>query len=205
MKPTIKLTPPIPAPICCSGPNPPHWPAPIRSIPMVPNTTSKPNATTEANLGYEAERRGVSRERIVFASKVPELSDHLSRHHHGDLFLDTLPYNAHTTASDALWAGLPLVTCLGEAFAGRVAASLLKAVGLPELITTSLEDYEGLALRLARDPMLLGGIKDKLLRNQPRLCERLGVPASQRVVTMIASPSGLTSSSRPHARASSPA
>ena len=104
--------------------------------------------------------------RIVFASKLPELSDYLARQHHADLFLDTLPYNAHTTASDALWAGLPLVTCLGEAFAGRVAASLLKAIGLPELITTSLEDYEALALQLARDPALLGGIKDKLLRNR---------------------------------------
>ena len=142
------------------------WMRLLKAIPESVLWLSKPNATAEANLGNEAELRGVSRERIVFASKVPELSDHLARHHHGDLFLDTLPYNAHTTASDALWAGLPLVTCLGEAFAGRVAASLLKAVGLPELITTSLEDYEGLALRLARDPMLLGGIKDKLLRNR---------------------------------------
>jgi predicted O-linked N-acetylglucosamine transferase (SPINDLY family) len=142
------------------------WMRLLKAIPESVLWLSKPNATAEANLGKEAERRGVSRERIVFASRLPELSDHLARQRHADLFLDTLPYNAHTTASDALWAGLPLVTCLGETFAGRVAASLLKAVGLPELITTSLEDYEALALRLARDPALLGGIKDKLLRNR---------------------------------------
>jgi protein O-GlcNAc transferase len=142
------------------------WMRLLKAIPERVLWLSKPNTTAEANLGKEAELRGVSRERIVFASKLPELSDHLARHRHADLFLDTLPYNAHTTASDALWAGLPLVTCLGEAFAGRVAASLLKAVGLPELITTSLEEYEALALRLARDPAFLAGIKEKLLRNR---------------------------------------
>jgi protein O-GlcNAc transferase len=94
------------------------------------------------------------------------LADHLARHRQADLFLDTLPYNAHTTASDALWAGLPVLTCLGPTFAGRVAASLLKAVGLPELITTSLEDYEALALKLAKDPPLLASLKDRLARNR---------------------------------------
>ena len=77
------------------------------------------------------------------------MADHLARQRHADLFLDTLPYNAHTTASDALWAGVPVLTCLGATFAGRVAASLLKAVGLDELITHSLHDYEALARRLA--------------------------------------------------------
>jgi protein O-GlcNAc transferase len=77
-----------------------------------------------------------------------------------------LPYNAHSTASDALWVGLPLVTCIGETLAGRVAASLLQAAGLPELVTKSLEEYEALALRLTRDPALLATIKDKLLRNR---------------------------------------
>ena len=96
------------------------------------------------------------------------MSDHLARQRQADLFLDTLPYNAHTTASDALWAGLPVLTCLGETFAGRVAASLLKAIGLPELITTSLEDYEALALKLAREPSLLASIKAKLARNRDR-------------------------------------
>ena len=95
------------------------------------------------------------------------LEDHLARHRLADLFLDTLPYNAHTTASDALWAGLPVVTCQGHAFAGRVAASLLKAVGLPELVTHSLADYEALALRLAdRCRRCCKRIRDKLARNR---------------------------------------
>jgi protein O-GlcNAc transferase len=82
------------------------------------------------------------------------------------LFVDTLPYNAHTTASDALWAGLPLVACAGGTFAGRVAGSLLRAIGLPELVTVSLEEYEGLALRLARDGDLLAGLRARLARNK---------------------------------------
>jgi protein O-GlcNAc transferase len=102
---------------------------------------------------------------LIFAPKMP-LADHLSRHRQADLFLDTLPYNAHTTASDALWAGLPVLTCLGETFAGRVAASLLNAVGLSELITASLGDYEALALKLAREPSLLASIKAKLAQNR---------------------------------------
>ena len=96
----------------------------------------------------EAAARGVDPARLVFAGRAT-LEDHLARHRLADLFLDTLPYNAHTTASDALWAGLPVVTCQGNAFAGRVAASLLNAVGLPELVTHNLADYEALALRLA--------------------------------------------------------
>ena len=83
-----------------------------------------------------------------------------------DLFLDTLPYNAHTTASDALWTGVPLVTCCGEGFAGRVAASLLTAIGLAELITENLTDYENLALALARDPARLASLKQKLEQNR---------------------------------------
>src|SRR6185369_14868449 len=90
----------------------------------------------------------------------------LARHRLADLFLDTLPYNAHTTASDALWVGLPVVTCRGQAFAGRVAASLLNAVGLPELVTHGLADYEALALRLAADSTALKTIRDKLARNR---------------------------------------
>src|SRR5262249_23096594 len=121
--------------------------------------------TAIGNLRAEAEKRGVSADRLVFAARVP-LEEHLARHRLADLFLDTLPYNAHTTASDSLWAGLPVVTCLGPAFAGRVAASLLHAVGLPELITHSLEEYEGLALKLARDPGLLSALKSKLSDNR---------------------------------------
>ena len=90
----------------------------------------------------------------------------MARQRLADLFLDTLPYNAHTTASDALWAGVPLVTCLGSTFAGRVAASLVTAAGLPELVTQSLEEYEALALRLAREPALLASIKSKLASNR---------------------------------------
>ena len=92
---------------------------------------------------------------------------HLARHRLADLFLDTLPYNAHTTASDALWAGLPVLTCAGETFAGRVAGSLLRAVGLPELVTASLADYENLALALAREPQKLAELKEELARNLP--------------------------------------
>jgi len=94
------------------------------------------------------------------------LENHLARHVLADLFLDTLPYNAHTTASDALWMGLPLVTCQGQAFAGRVAASLLHAVGLPELVTHSLEEYEALALKLAADGSLLQSVRQKLAGNR---------------------------------------
>jgi len=92
----------------------------------------------------------------------------LARQRQADLFLDTLPYNAHKTASDALWAGLPVLTCAGATFAGRVAASLLKAIGLPELITTSLEDYEALALEFARELSRLASIKAKLARNRDK-------------------------------------
>jgi protein O-GlcNAc transferase len=123
------------------------------------------NPTAERNLRSEAERRGIAPDRLIFAPRIA-VADHLARHRQADLFLDTLPYNAHTTASDALWAGLPLVTCRGETFAGRVAASVLTAVGLPELITTSREDYEALALKLAHDPALLDGMKEKLRRNR---------------------------------------
>jgi predicted O-linked N-acetylglucosamine transferase (SPINDLY family) len=117
------------------------------------------------NLRAEAEKRGVDGGRLVFAPKLPP-GQHLARHQLADLFLDTLPYNAHTTCSDALWAGLPVVTCYGAAFHGRVAASLLKAIDLPELVTTRPEDYEALALDLARNPALLKATRDKLRRNR---------------------------------------
>jgi predicted O-linked N-acetylglucosamine transferase (SPINDLY family) len=96
------------------------------------------------------------------------LADHLARHGAADLFLDTAPCNAHTTASDALWMGLPLVTCLGTSFSGRVAASLLHAVGLPELVTHDLGAYETLALALARDPQRLAAART-ILRNSQAL------------------------------------
>ncbi len=119
------------------------------------------NPDASANLQREATRRGVDARRLVFAPRLP-VEEHLARQRLADLFLDTLPYNAHTTASDALWVGLPVLTCLGEAFAARVAASLLRAVGLPELVTASLVDYEAMALHLARSPDALASIRSTL-------------------------------------------
>ena len=117
------------------------------------------------NLRREAAARDVDPARLVFAPRA-EIADHLARHRCADLFLDTLPYNAHTTASDALWAGLPVLTCLGRAFAGRVAASLLQAVGLPELITHTRGEYTARALELARDPARLARLHAKLAANR---------------------------------------
>jgi predicted O-linked N-acetylglucosamine transferase (SPINDLY family) len=123
------------------------------------------NGSAERNLRREAESRGVSGERLVFASRLSN-PEHLARHRLADLFLDTLPYGAHTTTSDALWAGLPVLTCMGESFAGRVAASLLNAIGLPEMVTHSLGEYEMRAVFLARNPSALAEIKAKLARNR---------------------------------------
>ena len=95
-----------------------------------------------------------------------ELSEHLARHKLADLFIDTLPCNAHTTASDALWAGLPVLTCMGESFASRVAASLLNAIEMPELITSSLTEYEELAVALGKDPQRIQALKQKLENNK---------------------------------------
>lgn len=118
-----------------------------------------------ANLRRAAEAAGIAAARIVFAGRLPP-AEHLARHRCADLFLDTLPYNAHTTASDALWTGLPLLTCRGATFAGRVAASLLKAIELPELVTTSLADYEATAVALARDPARLAALREQLAANR---------------------------------------
>ncbi len=120
---------------------------------------------TVFNLRREAAHRGVDPSRLIFARHMP-LDEHLARHRLADLFLDCLPYNAHTTASDALWAGLPVVTAAGEGFASRVAASLLHAVGLPELVTHSQSDFEALAIDLARDPKKLSEIRTKLNANR---------------------------------------
>ncbi len=117
------------------------------------------------NLRREAQARGIDPSRLVFAPKLPP-DQHLARHQLADLFLDTLPYGAHTSCSDALYAGLPIVTCYGKAFPGRVAASLLKAIDLPELVATHLADYERLALDLAKNPALLQATKQKLARNR---------------------------------------
>jgi predicted O-linked N-acetylglucosamine transferase (SPINDLY family) len=118
-------------------------------------------AETEANLRQQAALRGLDPKRLVFAPWLPN-AEHLARLSHVDLVLDTLPYNAHTTASDALWQGVPVLTRTGRSFAGRVATSLLHARALPELIVDNLADYEARAARLANDPALLGPIRDKL-------------------------------------------
>jgi protein O-GlcNAc transferase len=124
------------------------------------------NAEAKANLCREAEARGIVPTRLIFASRAAEIADHLARQRLADLFLDASPYNAHTTANDALWAGVPVLTHLGSTFAGRVAASLVRAVGLAELVTQSLTDYQALALKLAREPELLSSIRAKLARNR---------------------------------------
>jgi predicted O-linked N-acetylglucosamine transferase (SPINDLY family) len=120
------------------------------------------NPAAMRNLQREADARGVSPGRIVFAPHVPAAEDHLARLGSADLFLDTYPYNAHSTAMDALWAGLPVLTMKGGSFASRVAASLLNAAGLPDLIVDSLDAYESLARDLARSPAALAALKERL-------------------------------------------
>ena len=127
------------------------------------------HAAAHENLKREAQARAIAAERLVFAPYLDSDEDHLARLGLANLFLDTLPYNAHATACDALWVGLPLITCEGDNFAGRVGASLLKAVGLSDLVTGSLEEYEALAHRLARDPALLRNFKAALVRNRATL------------------------------------
>lgn len=119
------------------------------------------NPWAKANLHCEAERAGIDKSRLIFAPRVA-IAEHLARHAHADLFLDTLPYNAHTTASDALFMRLPLLTCAGETFASRVAASLLQSAHLPELVTSSLQAYEQKALDFAQHPEKLARLKQKL-------------------------------------------
>jgi len=127
---------------------------------------SQVNAAAVRNLKREAEARGVAASRLVFAPFVERDDDHLARMSLADLFLDTLPYNAHASASDALWAGLPVLTIAGASFPGRVGGSLLHAIGMPELIAPSSEAYEQLALRLARDPVALAAQKARLAQNR---------------------------------------
>jgi protein O-GlcNAc transferase len=123
------------------------------------------NPAANLNLRKEAQIRGVDGDRLIFAKRLPA-AEHLARHRAADLFLDTFPCNAHTTASDALWAGLPLVTLLGESFAGRVAASLLAAIGIPELVTATHAQYEAAAIDLARNPARLARIRERLTESR---------------------------------------
>lgn len=124
-----------------------------------------PNEVAQRNLRREAARRGVDPARLVFATRVPPAA-HLGRHRHADLFLDTHCYNAHTTALDALWTGLPLITFPGSTIAARVATGLLHSIGLPELVARDRADYEARALELANDPPLLAAIREKLARHR---------------------------------------
>lgn len=117
------------------------------------------------NIKSEFEKRGIDPSRIIYAERIKLMEDHLSRYSLANLFLDTHPYNAHTTSVDALKTGVPVITLMGESFASRVAASLLSAVGLPELISSSQDKYEELAIDLATQPSKLDSIKKILLEN----------------------------------------
>ncbi len=121
--------------------------------------------TLVENLQREAAARDIAPERLLFGQRLP-VEQHLARHKQADLFLDTYYYNAHTTGSDALWAGLPLLTCPGDSFASRVAQSLLQAVGLPELIAADLQAYEDTAVQLAQDQQRLQALKRRLAANR---------------------------------------
>jgi predicted O-linked N-acetylglucosamine transferase (SPINDLY family) len=123
------------------------------------------NKWAEQNLSKEAENHGISSKRLIFANQLSH-SDHLARLKLADLFLDTFNYNAHTTTSDALWAGIPVITKIGNSFASRVAASLLKAVGLTELVVQNDKEYENLILEIANSPKKLIKIKEKLSSNR---------------------------------------
>jgi len=124
------------------------------------------NAAAARNLQREARNRGIDPQRLIFAPFLAKPEDHLARLKLADLFLDTLTYNAHATALDALWAGVPVVTCPGTSFAARVCASLLQAIGMPELIAGSSDDYERLVMGLARDRTVLAAARDKLAQNR---------------------------------------
>jgi predicted O-linked N-acetylglucosamine transferase (SPINDLY family) len=124
------------------------------------------NETVTRNLRREAEARGVPSDRVIFAPRIPSREDHIARLGLANLFLDTHPYNAHATAVDALWAGVPVITCAGTTFPSRVAGSLLTAIGLPELIVHSFSDYEALAASLARDPAALAELRRRLADNR---------------------------------------
>ena len=141
------------------------WMRLLRDVPGSVLWLLKANDLADLNLRAAAVAAGVNGARIVFAPRSA-YEHHLARLGLADLFLDTLPVNAHTTASEALWCGVPVLTCIGTHFTSRVAASLLKAVGLPELITTSLADYEREALALARDPARLGALRTRLAANR---------------------------------------
>ena len=144
------------------------WMRLLTSVPSSVLWLIVPNELAAENARLAAKHRGIQSSRLIFAPRLKNIADHLARYRLVDLFLDTLPYNAHSTAADALGAGCPLITCTGDTFASRVASSILIAIGLPELITKSLEEYETLALHLARQPRELDAIRQKLVKNYSR-------------------------------------
>jgi predicted O-linked N-acetylglucosamine transferase (SPINDLY family) len=127
---------------------------------------SENNKYFRANITSEFEKRYIDSSRIIFAQRVELMADYLARYSLADLFLDTIPYNAHTTAVDSLKAGTPVLTLMGQSFASRVAASLLNAIELPELVTSTQEEYEALTIELAKNPQKLKAIKQKLFDNR---------------------------------------
>ena len=141
------------------------WMRLLQEVPASVLWLLEDNGAVVTNLRREAATRGIAPERLRFAPRLPP-AEHLARHRLADLFLDTLPYNAHTTASDALWAGLPVLTCAGKSFPGRVAASLVQASGIPELVARDPEEYFARALELARKPERLRELRERLAANR---------------------------------------
>jgi predicted O-linked N-acetylglucosamine transferase (SPINDLY family) len=156
------------------------WMRVLHSVPDSVLWLLEDNATAAKQLRIEATQRCINPERLVFAPRMT-LAEHLARHRLADVFIDTYPCNAHTTASDALWAGLPVVTLMGNSFAGRVAASLLNGIQLPELITGNAQAYEALLIELGKNPRKLHDIKQQLAQNRlsaplfdtPKYCRHL--------------------------------
>jgi predicted O-linked N-acetylglucosamine transferase (SPINDLY family) len=149
--------------------SPPMFSVWMRLLTQVPDSVlwlMSRGETSQKNLRKEAESRGIDPSRLVFAGRVPLVEDHMARYRQADLFLDTHPYNAHTTAADALMAGLPVITYMGNSFPSRVAGSLLHAVGMPELVAHTLEEYEALALRVAQSASELADIKRRIAANK---------------------------------------
>ena len=120
---------------------------------------------SKSNLKSAAKNNGVNPERIIFSKRM-DISDHLERHKLGDLFLDTFNVNAHTTTSDSLWAGLPVLTMVGKSFSARVSASLLDSIGLKELVTNNISEYESMAINLAKNRNKLSKIRNRLNKNR---------------------------------------
>jgi protein O-GlcNAc transferase len=142
------------------------WLRVMRGVPGSVLWLSDMGEQARENLGHTAERAGVGKHRLVIAPRVTDNTAHLARLALADLYLDTLPYNAHSTTCDALWAGVPVLTCAGRAFASRVASSALLAAGLPELIADDLADYERRALELASNPGPLDALRSRLVRGR---------------------------------------